>query len=59
MQAENKERWMAFCARIAEEQDPHTLIALVDQLNILLEEEGKRLGILPGERSEYLAAQAP
>jgi hypothetical protein len=59
MQAENKERWMAFCARIAEEQDRDTLIALVDELNVLLEEEGKRLGILPRERSEYLTAQAP
>ena len=59
MQKENKERWMAFCARIADEQDRHTLITLVDELNLLLEEEGKRLGILPHETSEYFTAQAP
>jgi len=52
MQGENKERWMELCTQISEEQDRHALIELVDELNRLLEEEGKRLGIMPFEPSD-------
>ena len=52
MQGEIKERWMQLCAQIAEEQDRHELIGLVDGLNRVLEEEGRRLGILPHDASE-------
>ena len=54
MQVENKERWMEVCTQIAEEQDRHALIELVDELNQLLEEKAKRLGIVPSEASECL-----
>jgi len=43
---------MEVCTQIAEEQDRHVLIELVDELNRLLEEEGTRLGILPRDLSE-------
>ena len=57
MQGKNKEQWMELCAQIAEEEDIHRLAVLVDELNILLEEEGKRLGILPHGPAECSAAQ--
>jgi hypothetical protein len=58
MQVENKERWMKVCAQIAEEQDRHALIELVDELNYLLEEKAKKLGIVRGESSECLQRSA-
>jgi len=53
MQGRNKEHWLELCAQISEEEDRHKLIELVDNLNLLLEDEAKRLGILPHEHSEY------
>jgi len=47
MQGEKKERWMELCAQAAVEQDPKKLIELVQQINALLEEKERRLGILP------------
>ncbi len=53
MQGKTKERWMQLCTQIAEQEDRNQLIELVDELNLLLEEEGKRLGIVPQEPAEY------
>lgn len=57
MQGKNKEHWLELCAQIADEEDRHQLVGLVDELNILLEEEGKRLGILPPESAEHSPGQ--
>jgi len=43
---ENKERWMELAAQAATEQDPQRLMALIKEINLLLEEkERQRLGI--------------
>ena len=47
MQGETKERWMQLCGQAAVEQDPHKLLVLVKEINDLLEEKERRLGILP------------
>ena len=47
MQGEKKERWMELCAQPAIEQDGNKLMVLVKQINELLEEKERRLGILP------------
>jgi hypothetical protein len=57
MQGKNKQQWMQLCAQIAEEEDRHQLAGLVDELNLLLEEEAKRLGILPQQPAECSPAQ--
>ena len=44
---ENTERWMQLCAQAAVEQDPEKLMALVNEINDLLEKKERRLGILP------------
>lgn len=44
---EKKERWMQLCAQAAVEQDPEKLLALVKEINDLLEEKERRLGLLP------------
>jgi hypothetical protein len=44
MQA-HKEKWQWLCEQIAVEQDPTRLIALVDELNKLLEEKERRLDV--------------
>lgn len=47
MQGEKRERWMELCSQAASEQDPAKLMELVEQINALLEEKERRLGILP------------
>ena len=47
MQGEKKERWMELCAQAAVEQDPKKLMELVREINALLEEKERRLGITP------------
>jgi hypothetical protein len=47
MQGQKRERWMELAAQAAVEQDPKKLIDLVRELNDLLEEKERRLGILP------------
>ena len=44
---QNTERWMELCKLVAEEQDPARMIELVTELNRLLEEKERRLGIKP------------
>ena len=45
MEGEKKERWMELCAQAAVEQDPAKLMELVREINSLLEEKERRLGI--------------
>ena len=45
MQGEKKERWMELCAQAAIEQDPVKLMELLGEINRLLEEKERRLGI--------------
>jgi len=52
MQGENKECWMGLCAQAADKQDPQKLLVLVKEINDLLEEKERRLGILPGKELE-------
>ena len=47
MKGETKERWMELCEQAANEQDPAKLMALVKEINDLLETKERRLGILP------------
>jgi hypothetical protein len=39
----NKERWLELCEQAAVEQDPKKLIALVTEINRLLDEKRRRL----------------
>jgi hypothetical protein len=50
MQGEKKERWMELCAQAAIEQDPKRLLELAKEINDLLEEKERRLGINPAAR---------
>ena len=50
MQGEKKERWLMLCEQAAVEQDPKKLSALVTEINALLEEKERRLGMLPSEK---------
>lgn len=42
---EQTERWMKLCAEAAVEQDPAKLLELVKQINELLVQKERRLGI--------------
>jgi len=44
---EKTERWMELCKQAATEQDPQKLMALVKEINDLLEAKERRLGIIP------------
>ena len=44
---EKKERWLELCAQAAIEQDPNKLMELVKEINDLLEQKERRLGIVP------------
>ncbi|HEX3321942.1 MAG TPA: hypothetical protein VHR84_14635 [Terriglobales bacterium] len=46
MEGKNRERWQDLCAQAADEQDPEKLIALVSEINKLLEEKEERLRLL-------------
>ena len=52
MLGEKKQRWLELCAQAAVEQDPQRLLALVKQINDLLEEKERRLGLLPPKPQE-------
>ena len=43
MQGENVERWRELCALAAAEQDPDRLLALIREINTLLELKERRL----------------
>lgn len=50
MQGEQKERWMQLCALAAIEQEPAKLIALVKEINRLLEQKERRLAVSPQQQ---------
>jgi HAMP domain-containing protein len=52
MKGEKREVWMDLCARIASEQDPEEVLALAKQLNEMLKEKERQLGILPDREPE-------
>jgi hypothetical protein len=43
MQGATKERWQILCEQAANEQDPKRLMALVEEINALLEKKQDRL----------------
>lgn len=43
MKGQQKEYWMQLCEQAANEQDPDRLMALVREINRLLEEKERRL----------------
>ena len=43
----DKARWMELCEQAAVEQDPKKLMELVAEINRLLLEKEKRIGIVP------------
>jgi hypothetical protein len=46
---EQRERWMELCAQVADEQDPSRVLELVKEINALLMQKERRLGICPPE----------
>ena len=42
MQSQMKERWLLLCEQAATEQDPTKLMALIEEVNRLLESEENR-----------------
>ena len=48
MQGENLERWRELCALAAAEQDPDRLLALIWEINTLLERKERRLKTVVG-----------
>lgn len=54
---EQTERWMQLCAQAATEEDPTRLMAL-DEINDLLEQKERRLGILLARSGESEKPQA-
>lgn len=49
---ENRERWMELAELAASEQDPKKLMALVSEINRLLEEKRARLKGVPPDNPE-------
>jgi hypothetical protein len=45
LKGEDKERWKELCAQAAVERDPEKLLELAQEINRLLEENERRLGI--------------
>lgn len=45
MKGEKKQHWMELCEMAANEQDSEKLIELVREINDLLEEKERRLGV--------------
>jgi hypothetical protein len=48
MQGENAERWRELCILAAAEQDPDRLLALIREINMLLEGKERRLKSVVG-----------
>ena len=48
----DKARWMELCEQAAVEQDPTKLLALVEEINRLLLEKEKRVGVILPPRDE-------
>jgi hypothetical protein len=53
MRGEKKERWMELCEQAADEQNPDKLLAMIQEINRLLEEKERRLkGVRPDKPAE-------
>lgn len=48
MQGENAERWRELCVLATTEQDPDRLLALIREINMLLERKERRLKSVVG-----------
>jgi hypothetical protein len=48
MRSQIKERWLLLCEQAATEQDPAKLMALIEEVNCLLEAEENRRREAPG-----------
>lgn len=51
MQDKREERWLELCELAGKEQDPQKLLALVQEISILLEEREQRLRQIRNSRS--------
>ncbi len=49
---EKRERWMHLCEQAANEQDPEKLMALIAEINQLLEAKERRLKNLSAPKSD-------
>jgi len=49
---EQTERWMELCAQVADEQDPAKVLELVKEINELLLQKERRLGVPPLEQTK-------
>ena len=52
MQGEVKERWLQLAELAAKEQDPDKMVAIVEEINRILEEKERRLKALRGSRTD-------
>jgi hypothetical protein len=52
MQGKVKEQWMQLCEQAAVEQDAEKLLALVNEINRMLDEKDRRLQRAEARRSE-------
>ena len=52
MQGAKKERWMELAEQAAMEKDPEKLLILIRELNDLLDEKERRLGVAPTKKLE-------
>jgi hypothetical protein len=55
---ESTERWMQLCAQAATEEDPMKVIALVNEINDLLEQKERRLGMLRAGKGDSETSMA-
>jgi hypothetical protein len=51
MQGETRERWQRLCEEAATEQDPERLMALIQEINRLLEAKEQRIAGEPTSKS--------
>lgn len=52
MQGETGERWQKLCEQAANEQDPHVLMKLIEEISRLLGEKEKRLSRVPKNHAQ-------
>jgi hypothetical protein len=59
MTGEKRDRWLQLCTLAADEQDPKKMSVLASEINRLLEEKQRRLGIEKGGEKEPLSVILP
>jgi hypothetical protein len=55
---EDRERWMQLARLAAGEKDPTKLMALVTEINLLLEKKGNRLNIMQSAELQETKSEA-